>query len=146
MKRVRFSALLVGVGALVGTVSCTPDIPLPATSTTVRVEMDEYTFALDSEIERGRVVFQTVNIGEEDHEIIVSPLPPDFPPLLEQLRSDTRRTTETFYILPVQEPGERGAFALDLKPGRYGFICFLLNEADETSHAREGMATEFTVR
>lgn len=145
MSRARLLAGAVATGIVFFAGSCTPEIPLPPTSQTVEVRMDEYAFNVDKEIEGGRVVFETANVGKEDHEIVVSPLPEDFPPLLEQLRSDTRRTTETLYILPLQEPGEKGAFALDLKPGRYGFICFLTTE-DERSHALEGMATEFRVR
>lgn len=145
MRMTRRLVLLVSTAVLLGTAACTPDIPLPRSSERVRVGMDEYSFTIDSVIRRGRVVFETSNTGDEGHEIIVSPLPPDFPPLLKQLRSDTRRATETLYILPVQQPGERGAFALDLAPGRYGFVCFLLTE-DERSHAVEGMAGEFTVR
>jgi hypothetical protein len=46
---------------------------------------------------------------------------------------------------PYTSPGQTGSFAVDLPPGRYAFISFLIDR-DGVSQALKGMATEFMVR
>ncbi len=107
--------------------------------------MHEYRFAVsDSEVEPGRTVFMVENEGETAHELTLEALPPDFPPIDEQLRSDTRRVLPTLALLRPREPGTGDAFAVDLVPGRYALVCFLEDD-DGVQHSLKGMATEIRV-
>ena len=134
----------VVLAAALATGACQPGLPLPGAPSRVPVEMRDFSFELPASVPAGRVVFEVVNEGARRHEIVVVPLPEDFPPLLEQLRSRSRRALETLYILPVQDPGARAAFALDLDPGRFGLVCFL-GARRGRPHALRGMAAELRV-
>lgn len=107
--------------------------------------MSEYRFDYDHAIPRGRAVFRVRNEGHEDHEIVVAMVPPELPPIAEQLKGQERRFITGLATLPVRRPGETNTFALDLAPGRYAFLCFVRGQ-DGTAHARKGMSSEFEVR
>ena len=111
----------------------------------VEVTMSEYRFDYDHAIARGRAVFRVRNEGHEDHEIVVAILPPEVPPIAEQLKGEERRFIPGLATLPVRRPGESNIFALDLAPGRYALLCFV-RDKDGTPHARKGMSSEFEVR
>lgn len=107
--------------------------------------MREYRFELEPLIPPGRVVFVIRNEGELSHEMSLAILPPDFPPLDEQLRGPTRRPVATLAYLPALPPRSRGALAADLEPGRYGLISFT-RQADGQQDQLKGMSAEFQVR
>ncbi len=120
-----------------------PSIPLPAGDPTVVVAMDEYRFDYDPEVPAGRVVFRFDNVGQLPHRVTMLPLPEDFPPIEEQLRSAERRVITPFAGIPDRPPGASETFAVDLLPGvRYALICFV-EDPDGQSHAQKGMASEF---
>ncbi|MGH9151221.1 MAG: hypothetical protein ACRD03_02190 [Acidimicrobiales bacterium] len=129
----------------VATVSCGSDYR-PATPGIVEVTMDEYRFTYDQTVPTGRVVVRATNAGELDHELLLVAIPEDFDrTLAAQLRSPTKVGFATKALLPRRGPGEVGEFATDLEPGRYGFLCFLVDD-DGKNHARKGMHSEFRVR
>lgn len=136
------SALAAALAALVP--ACSAPAPLPPAPATVALRMDEYAFELSATPKPGRVVVEVENAGELDHEVVLVILPEDVPPILEQLRSEERRTVATLAYLPPRPPGGRGSFALDLEPGRYALLCFI-EDADGISHALKGMALELRV-
>lgn len=107
--------------------------------------MAEYRFDYDRSIRRGRVVFRAYNAGRLNHELVLAILPPDVPPIAEQLSGPTRRFVNGLATLPVRRPGQQNLFAVDLEPGRYAMVCFV-RDADQVPHARKGMSSEFTVR
>lgn len=106
--------------------------------------MRDYRFEHAASVSSGRVVFSVRNAGSVVHELVLVELPADFPPILEQLRSDERRGVDTLAAIQRRAPGTRDTFASDLSPGRYAFICFLA-DADGVPHYRKGMASEFRV-
>lgn len=118
--------------------------PLPPPPQHVDVNMAEYTFSLVPPRRAGRVVFRVRNTGQEVHELVLVALPEDLPPLGQQLRSEARRSVRTIATLPPRRPGENGAFAANLGPGRYGVVCFL-ETSDGELHARKGMHAEFVI-
>lgn len=117
---------------------------LPPSPPVLSVTMDEYTFTHAPTVAPGRVVVEAVNGGTVDHALTLVGLPDDMPPIVEQLRGDVRRPVVTFAEIPRQAPGRRGTFAVDLDPGRYALVCFLV-DADGVTHAAKGMASEFRV-
>lgn len=96
-------------------------------------------------VPRGRVVLEARNAGQFNHRLSVVPLPEDLPPLDEQLRGSERRFVDQLASTSERLPGQRGVVAVDLAPGRYAFMCFVV-DPDGVSHALKGMFSEFRVR
>lgn len=145
----RAAALL---GALAGPAVALPacggdarPAPLPPSAGLVRVGMEEYRFDLRPRVPRGRVVFRARNTGTRRHELVLLPIPEDFPPIAEQLRGKRRRIVGTLAFIQPLRPRGAGVLAVDLRPGRYAMVC-LLQGRDGVRHAERGMATEFRVR
>lgn len=150
MRRRRAFGTAVVAPVAVLLASCTPSrpasAPLPPSPEMLTVEMDEYSFRHVPEVDSGRVVFRLANVGELEHEVTVVRLPEDLPgTLADQLRSPNRRPLPTLRFTTPLLPGEQGAFALDLGPGRYGLLCSVPTE-DGHNHALKGMSSELRVR
>lgn len=125
--------------------NATAGAALPPGPTVLSVEMSSYRFQHDQQAMAGRVVVNARNVDDLAHQIVLVRVPDDLEgTLAEQLRSETRRPAQTLQQLSV-EPGRRRAFALDLAPGRYGFVCFVTDD-DGVTHARKGMASDLFVR
>lgn len=137
-------AALAGLLGAVACAACSPPAPLPPAPEVVHLTLDDYAFELSGTPRAGRVVVEVSNDGDLEHEVVLVILPEDVPPILEQLRSEQRRTVPTLAYVPPRSPGERGSFAVDLEPGRYAFLCFV-EDADGTSHALKGMALELRI-
>src|SRR5947209_6015962 len=136
------------VAALLLAVSCVapgrPPKNLPPLPSTMDVTMREYRFDHPPQVPAGRVVFRVHNAGSLTHELILVAVPEDVPPIDQQLKSDTRVGVDTIATLRDRAPGSNGTFAADLTPGRYAFVCFLM-DPDGVSHALKGMASQFRV-
>ena len=143
-RRAGVVSAVVATGLLTGACAARPGAPLPAPAHALEIGMQEYRFDYGS-VPAGRVVFRVSNHGRRYHRLSLIPLPPDLPPLVEQLRGKERRVLSTLAAVPDIRPGGEGTFAVDLSPGRYGLVCFIV-ERDGTSHALEGMASEFRIR
>ena len=103
--------------------------------------MVDYRFEAPATVAVGRVAFDVVNDGRHPHELVLVPLPANFPPLNQQLHSNTRRALPTVAVLPQLSPGGTGTFAVDLAAGRYGIISFVQG-SDGTVDALRGMNAE----
>jgi hypothetical protein len=129
-------------------VSCASSGPtvaagLPPAPEVVNVRMEEYRFVYDKAIRPGRTIFKVVNVGKEDHSLVMFPAPADFPPFDVQLHGDERRAIPPFAQVFPRKPGEAGSFAVDVQPGqRYVFLC-LVPDGAGISHALKGMNSEF---
>lgn len=139
--------LLAGLAALpLVAASCgSQEPPLPRRPAAVDVSLREYRFDYKPPMSSGRAVFRVRNDGKLTHELVLLPLPKDFPPIEQQLGGKRRRSVGTLAFLKPLRPGKTGVFAVDLQPGRYAMVCFL-NGSDGISHARKGMASEFRIR
>ena len=141
-SRFALSALLaVGAVPACGG-SAAPGPPLPPAAQVVEVVMEEYRFVWTPPTRPGRVVLRVRNGGRLAHDLVLAELPDDLPPILEQLRGDTRRHVTPIANLPPRRPGSRTAIAVDLSAGRYAVICYI-KDPDGLVHARKGMGTEF---
>lgn len=134
-------ALVVAFGA-----SCTSGATaLPPAPPLVHLTMDEYRFDLEEQrIPRGRVLFSVTNVGDTEHRVALIPLPEDFPPIQEQVKSREHRFVRELAAIPDTPPGQEAFFAVDLEAGRYGLACFVVE--DGQTHAERGMVSEFRVR
>jgi len=107
--------------------------------------MTEYRFDHDRTAAPGRIVIRAHNAGAVPHELTVARLPDDFTGTVEGgVQSGTGLVVSTTAILFRRSPGEDGVFALDLRPGRYAFICFLADQ-DGIQHQKKGMSSELAV-
>ena len=106
--------------------------------------MTEHRFEHVAAVPAGRQFFRIRNAGSQLHSLVLVSIDEDVPPILEQLRSENRRGAATFAKLPHRPPGSQDTFAVDLTPGRYGLICFVV-DPDGVSHALKGMASEIRV-
>lgn len=114
-----------------------PDIP------EVAITLDEYDIGLERQVPAGRVELRFENVGSEAHHAMLVPLPEDLPPIDEQLAGDERREVSVLASITPRQPGEQGAFAVDLEEGRrYGLVCFVEDDDGEL-HAHRGMTAEF---
>lgn len=139
------AVLTMALGAAVSGCGGDKAAALPPPPTVVEVAMVEHRFDYRRAIPPGRVIFRVANLGRVEHQMVLTRLPDDLLPLDDQLHSDVRRPLETLRTLPAYAPGESGSFAVNLAPGRYGFLCFLQEPGDEVSHALQGMNSEFLV-
>lgn len=121
-----------------------PGPPLPDRPPVVGVTMREFAIDHTSTIPRGRVVFEVRNTGRREHRVSLVKLAEDMPPIREQFSGERRLVVDELAATPNRPPGSRDVFAVNLPPGRWAFICFLI-EDDGFSHAKAGMATEFRV-
>lgn len=141
--RTRFLTLLAAVLAGSCQQTASEQHALPPGPPRVVVTMEDYRYEFDRTVPAGRVVFEFLNVGLVKHRPVLIPLPEDVPPIEEQIRGEDRRVAAPFAGVPTLEPGERGTFAVDLAPDRrYALVCFE-RDADGTSHARQGMVSEF---
>ncbi|MGH2773668.1 MAG: hypothetical protein ACRDIU_11115, partial [Actinomycetota bacterium] len=112
----------------------------------VDVRMTEYRFHFDkTKLKGGRVLFKARNTGRLPHQMVISILPPDLPPILEQLRSSQRRAVSQLASFPPKATGKTAALAIDFEPGRYSMVCFV-RDPDGIQHSVKGMAAEFTIK
>jgi hypothetical protein len=117
---------------------------LPPPANAVQVDMREYAFHIRGRFLSGRTAVTVRNRGHLDHELVMVYLPPEVPPIRDQLRSSERQVVPTVVSLHRRGPGRSGTFAVDLDPGRYAFVCFV-QDADGRQHAAKGMSAELRV-
>jgi hypothetical protein len=111
---------------------------------TVAVALREYGFDYEAGFRSGRTVVRVRNEGRLEHQLVLIYLPPEIPSLEAQLRSSERQVVPTIVSLQPRAPGRTGTFAVDLDPGRYGFVCFV-QDPDGVQHVHKGMSSEFRV-
>lgn len=107
--------------------------------------MKEFDFEFQPPVQAGRTVFRVENFGRRDHQAVLIEVPPEVPPISEQLKGDERRTVTVISSIAARPPGGFTSFAVDLGPGRYALACFV-PDADGIQHYRKGMAREFRIR
>ncbi len=139
-------AAAVAVAVLLASCQSSPpsavDAPLPTGAPVVDVTMTDFAFQLRRPVPAGRVVFRVRNAGRVVHRLSMLPLSEDVPPIEQQLRGTHRRAVSPFAGIYDRDPGQHGAFAVDLVRGRrYAFVCFV--NGPEGSHALKGMTVEF---
>jgi hypothetical protein len=127
-----------------------PDDEIPSGVEVIDFEMAEFAFPSDlssEAITSGNFALHAVNIGQQNHEIVLAPLPAEG--ALEDILADESFQPEPVFVKLPYHPGDESDIALPepLDPGRYAFVCFFPDTTDPegTPHAFLGMAREFTV-
>ncbi|HUP68300.1 MAG TPA: hypothetical protein VM142_00630 [Acidimicrobiales bacterium] len=121
------------------------DTPLPPSPPSVALDMSEYRFDHPAVVPRGRVVFRIGNSGKLLHRFLLVPVPPGAPPVATLAKGRLGSLPNTIASSPSYPPGARAGLAVDLRPGRYGLFCIIVDD-DRMFHFEKGMASEFRVR
>ena len=144
------AALMVGAAITAG---CGGDeqtqTASPSSSPTAaqKVEVSAIDFAFDGvpeTLEAGLTTFVLTNEGEVSHEMTVGLLPPGWTIEEVALGSSDSGTKVVGVIGPI-EPGASEEVAIDLEPGRYGYICHESEGTKGKAHFFRGMLGEFKV-
>jgi plastocyanin len=111
----------------------------------VQVQAEEYKFGgVPQTMPQGVATFVLENVGQEPHEFGLAKITGD-KPIEELVRLPQDQLGE--FIEQVggtgAKPGEEASFKATLRPGRYGYVCFV--ETKGKPHAAMGMFGEFTV-
>ncbi len=134
--------------SLTVTASATPSQPPTAD---VRIEMDDFSFAVPALLAAGKQTWELVNAGDQVHHLILMRLnegitfedvmsflgsegPPSDPPPFEMVVASELLTTSV-----------SNYFRFDVAPGNYLAICFLPDAETGAPHFALGMMQEFSV-
>lgn len=123
--------------------------PVPAGTTVVPVQLQEYAFVYDKSLmSSGNVALQVANVGTMEHELVLAKINVSTP-LLDLLQQPSEEGPPAGVDVLAQDewaPGEGSTmvFSQPLAPGPYAFLCFLPGP-NGTPHALLGMTSEFTV-
>ena len=121
----------------------------PVADATIR--LNDYAFDSPSTMAAGHHTFNVINDAAQAHEVVVVELPPG------KTITDLGNWVEKSLMAGGPPPGKplggmaplstgrSGMFSVDLKPGRYGLICFIPDVKDGKSHFSHGMTKEFTI-
>ena len=119
----------------------------------VEVQLVDFAFNAPLSVAAGPQVWHIENIGEQNHEILVVPLPDDWDAggfnenLIRALAGEEEIEEEIEAIAAAfVDPGGQTWLTLDLEPGVYGLVCFFPDTAGEGHpHATLGMRQIITV-
>lgn len=130
-----------------GTAECHDVGDASSAETEVHVNLDEWSVVPEVEsIEAGTIHFEAINIGEEEHElVIVKADSADDLPLDDDESADEEQLPGGAFIGEIEAfpAGEECNGTFDLAPGSYVLFCNLV-DGDE-NHFQLGMRTEFEV-
>ena len=116
---------------------------------TLQFHATEYAFSVSETVAAGQTSIEIVNKGEEPHMLDLVPLVDDAPAVEELIKLPEKKLGKYFIGQPMTiEPVKSGvtskALEANLKPGRYGYVCFYAKKGEEP-HAFKGMYGELTV-
>ena len=119
----------------------------PVADATVR--LSDYTFNIDKPLSAGHRVLKVVNDAKQDHELVIVELAPgktavDVGTWVEKDMMKGPPPGKPIGGMSGMASGRTGTVALDLKPGKYGLICFL-PASDGKTHVVHGMTKDITV-
>jgi plastocyanin len=111
----------------------------------IQVQAEEYKFGgVPSTMPQGVATFVLENVGQEPHEFGLAKITGS-KPIEELVRLPQDQVRE--FIKQVggtgAKPGDEASFKATLRPGRYGYVCFV--ETKGKPHAAMGMFGEFIV-
>ena len=114
-----------------------------------RVEVTAVDFAFEDVPETlgaGETTFVLTNAGEVPHEMAFGRLLGDTTIEDAVAPGDSNGVEEgSRRVIESVEPDASGEVTFELKPGRYGYVCFLGEGTNDEPHALHGMLGEFVV-
>lgn len=143
---------VVGSGVILKTLTVTETKTLVATPKAADPEADatvtlfEYDFQLPASITSGDQLWKVVNAGREPHELVLVAVPDG------TTRDELLDVVENGYVagdpaggLDMLSPGAVAWIEVDVAPGTYAAVCYVIDPSTGQPHAMEGMIEVFTV-
>ncbi len=131
-------------------------VPVPAGTTLVHIDANEFAFGVDTSKINGKFAFEFANVGKQHHEMGLAKIQADanIDDLLKLAAASPNGEPPDgaeFITGTDADPGDTTTivFAKALEPGRYLMVCFVPDETEGengTPHALKGMVKEFTVK
>nr|MBI3613974.1 hypothetical protein [Nitrospirota bacterium] len=116
----------------------------------ITITAQDFSFSSNQPLRVGPQTVRMRNAGSQAHEIVFVQLAPgattqDF---LDAYIPGTPDNQAGRHVggLTGLAPGQEGFFPVDLRPGRYGLICFLSDPVTRTPHFARGMLLDMDVR
>lgn len=131
-------------------ITVTPASAASATEPVADIVMtlNDYGFELSKPLTPGKHVIRIENAGQQAHELVLARMAPG------KKAADLARWVEKMAGPPPAEPlggiagihpGGHGYITVDLTPGNYGFLCFILDAKDGKPHVAHGMMEDVKV-
>ncbi|MDE3119693.1 MAG: hypothetical protein KGL03_11845 [Nitrospirota bacterium] len=116
----------------------------------VTITARDFSFSSDHPLRVGPQTVRMRNSGSQAHEIVFVQLAPgataqDFLDAFVPGNPDNQAGRHVGGLTGLA-PGQEGFFPVDLRPGRYGLICFLSDPVTRTPHFAYGMVLDMDVR
>jgi uncharacterized cupredoxin-like copper-binding protein len=119
-------------------------------ATDATVHLTDYSFTLDKPLAAGHRVLKVVNDAQQPHELVMVQLAPgktiaDLGNWVDKDMMKGPPPGRPVGGMSGMDNGRSGSFPVDLKPGKYGLICFVPDAKDGKSHFAHGMSKEILV-
>ncbi|HSG05513.1 MAG TPA: hypothetical protein VLB09_03845 [Nitrospiria bacterium] len=116
----------------------------------VEIILSDFVFSVNPALKSGKQTLRVVNKGKQAHEILLVMLPPDTSVksfgnffLPDAPPPDGPPPGKPIGGISGIEPGATASFEVDLPPGRYGVICFFIDQG--RFHFEKGMMLDVEV-
>lgn len=145
------SASGVGSGSASGVAACEDVGNASAADSEVHTVLHEWAVEPDNDsVEAGKIHFEAINEGEDEHELVVVRADsPDELPLADDDTVDESQLPKGSFIGEIEAfpSGETCNGTFNLAPGNYVLFCNLVHdeEGEIENHFQLGMRTEFSV-
>jgi hypothetical protein len=121
-------------------------------ATDVDVKLGDYAFSMPKTLKSGKQTIRTTNVGKHLHHALVMPLKPGVKDA--RILADLKKGKEPNYALggppsalvEVVSPQTQNDVELNLRKGKYLFVCFLQDSPKDQPHAMKGMRKIVTVK
>ncbi len=137
---------------MVGSITVLPEsngATMPATDVTIT--LTDYKFTFSKPLTAGKHVVNVVNTAVQPHELVLVKLLPgktmaDFEAFATTNLLAGTSPAEVMAGMGGLAKGKSASFPVDLKPGKYGMICFVPDAKDGKGHYHHGMVMSFDVK
>jgi hypothetical protein len=114
----------------------------------VTMTLSDYTFTLSKPLAAGKQLIKVENAATQPHEVVLVQLGPgktieDVGKWEEEMKGPP--PGKTMGGVPAIVKGKNAYFEVNLAPGNYGLICFVLDVKDGKPHYAHGMAQGFKI-
>lgn len=121
-------------------------VAVPSSAKATQVDLVDFGFKLESTTFDRLSAFTFDNEGAQEHEAVLMRLTNGVT-LADALDAEFELEGLEFVAAAHADTGDGTSLVLteDLEPGRYAFVCFIEDPADNVPHAFKGMTAEFTI-
>ena len=117
----------------------------------VTIRLSDYKFGMAKPLTAGKHLINVVNDAQQSHEVVIIMLKPgktmaDMGEWIDKQLMKGEPPGMPLGGIAALAKGRSGTFPVDLKPGKYGLICFVPDAKDGKPHSQHGMVMELAVK